>query len=447
VTAEVHLLGVGGAGMSGIARVLQGHGRTVSGCDRSSAAIEELRAEGIDARLGHDPAHLQPDMEVIVSSAVADDEPELAAARSRGLRVRHRADVLADIVASGEGICVAGAHGKTSTTALVAYVLEQCGEEPTFLVGGTVPQLGTNARVGRGRYVVAEADESDGSLARLRPRAAILLNAELDHHDHFGSLEDLHALFRDWVAELPRQGLLVLHDSLDYPSPSERRRFGAGPGEGWRALEIAPDGEGTRFVLAAPGRAELPLLVGVPGAHNALNATAALALLDWAGIRPERAAAPLAAFRGASRRYERRGEVGGIRLVDDYAHHPSELVATLAAARGEAAPGRLLACFQPHMPWRTRMFADGFAEALRGADAACVCDVYVARGAAEPGVTGELVVQSAHRQDAAFPIAWTPAYPDAAEWVVRTARPGDLVLTLGAGPVDGVLELVRERLT
>jgi UDP-N-acetylmuramate--alanine ligase len=439
-------MGVGGAGMSGIARVLQGYGRTVSGCDRSTAAIDELRAEGIDARVGHDPAHLHGDVEVIVSSAVAGDEPELAAARSRGLRVRHRADVLADIVASGDGICVAGAHGKTSTTALIAYVLEECGEEPTFLVGGAVPQLGSNARVGRGRFVVAEADESDGSLARLRPRAAIVLNAELDHHDHFGSLDDLHALFRAWVAELPRDGTLVLHDSLDYPSPAALRRFGSGPGEGWRALDIAPEGEGTRFVLSAPGRADLPLRVGLPGAHNALNATAALATLDWAGISPERAAAPLAAFRGASRRYERRGEVAGIRLVDDYAHHPSELAATLAAARGEAAPGRLLACFQPHMPWRTRMFAEGFAEALRLADAACVCDVYVARGATDPAVTGELVVESALRQDADFPIAWTPGYDDAAAWIVSTARPGDLVLTLGAGPVDSVLELVRERL-
>jgi len=432
--------------MSGIARVLQGHGRTVSGCDRSPSAIEELRAEGIDVKLGHDPSHLHGDMEVIVSSAVSDDEPELAAARRRGLRVRHRADVLADIVASADGICVAGAHGKTSTSALIAFVLAECGEEPTFLIGGTVPQLGTNARVGRGRFVVAEADESDGSLARLRPRAAVVLNAELDHHDHFGSLDDLHALFREWVAELPHEGALVLHDSLDYPSPAQLRRFGAGPGEGWRALDAAPDGEGTRFTLAVPGRAELPLRIGVPGAHNALNATAALAMLDWAGISPERAAAPLAAFRGASRRYERRGEVSGIRLVDDYAHHPSELAATLAAARGEAAPGRLLACFQPHMPWRTRMFADGFAEALRLADAACVCDVYVARGAADPDVSGELVVQSAHGQDPAFPIAWTPTYEDAGEWVARTARPGDLVLTLGAGPVDGVLELVRERL-
>jgi UDP-N-acetylmuramate--alanine ligase len=446
MSSELHLLGIGGAGMSGIARVLRGHGRTVSGCDRSAAAVDELIAEGIDARLGHDPAHLHADMELIVSSALDETEPELVAARDRGLRVRHRSDLLAEIVASGDGICVAGAHGKTSTTALIAYVLHECGEDPTFLVGGGVPQLGSNARVGSGRFVVAEADESDGSLARLRPRAAVVLNAELDHHDHFGSLDDLHALFRAWVAELPRQGLLVLHESLDYRSDAELRRYGAGPGEGWRVHDIAPDDEGTRFVLTAPGRDPLALRIGVPGAHNALNATAALALLDWAGIRPERAAAPLAAFRGAARRYERRGEVAGIRLVDDYAHHPSELAATLAAARGEAAPGRLLACFQPHMPWRTRMFADAFAAALRLADAACVCDVYVARGVSEPDVTGELVVASAQRQDPAFSIAWTPGYADAADWIARTARSGDLVLTLGAGPVDEVLELARERL-
>jgi UDP-N-acetylmuramate--alanine ligase len=274
----------------------------------------------------------------------------------------------------------------------------------------------------------------------------VVLNAELDHHDHFASLDDLHQLFRDWVAELPAEGALVLHDSLDYPSDAELRRFGAGPGEGWRALDVAPEGDGIRFVLAAPDRAPVRLRLGVPGAHNALNATAALALLEWAGIGPERAAEPLAAFRGAARRYERRGEVAGIRLVDDYAHHPTELAATLSAARAETAPGRLLACFQPHMPWRTSMFADDFASALLLADAACVCDVYVARGAADPEVTGELIVQSAHRQDAAFPIAWTPEYADAADWIARTARPGDLVLTLGAGPVDVVLDLVRERL-
>ena len=302
-----------------------------------------------------------------------------------------------------------------------------------------MPQLGSNARVGRAGYVVAEADESDGSLARLRPRAAVVLNAELDHHDHFASLDDLHALFRAWVAELPREGLLVLHDSLDYPPGSELRRYGAGPGGLARTRRRRPDGDGTRFVLAAPGREPLPLRLGVPGAHNALNATAALAAARLGRHRPERAAAPLAAFRGAARRYERRGEVAGIRLVDDYAHHPSELAATLTAARGEAAARAAAGLLPAAHALAHEQFADGFAEALRLADAACVCDVYVARGAADPAVTGELVVESARRQDPAFPIAWTPGYADAADWIVRTARPGDLVLTLGAGPVDCVL--------
>ena len=446
MSAAVHLLGIGGAGMSGIARVLRGYGREVSGCDRSPAAVEALTAEGIAVSLGHDPAHLRAGMELIVSTALDESEPELAAARRQGLRIRHRSEVLADIVASGDGICVAGAHGKTSTTALIAYVLSECGEDPTFLVGGDVPQLGVNARVGSGTLVVAEADESDGSLARLRPRAAVVLNAELDHLDHYASLDDLHELFRAWVAELPPEGALVLHDSLDYASEAELRRFGAGPGEGWRALDVVPEGDGIRFVLEAPGHDVVPVRLGMPGAHNALNATAALAVLDWAGISPERATAPLAAFRGATRRYDRKGEVAGIRLVDDYAHHPSELAATLQAARSETGQGRLLACFQPHMPWRTRLFADGFASALRLADAACVCDVYVARGAADPDVTGELIVQSAQRQDPAFPIVWTPEYADAADWIARTARAGDLVLTLGAGPVDDVIGLVRERL-
>ncbi|HEY3614147.1 MAG TPA: Mur ligase domain-containing protein, partial [Gaiellales bacterium] len=181
MSSELHLLGIGGAGMSGLARVLRGHGRTVSGCDRSPAAVELLRAEGIDARLGHDPSHVHAGLELIVSTALDEREPELVAAREQGVRIRHRSEVLAEIVASGDGICVAGAHGKTSTSALIAYVLAECGEDPTFLIGGAVPQLGGNARVGAGRFVVAEADESDGSLARLRPRAAVVLNAELDH--------------------------------------------------------------------------------------------------------------------------------------------------------------------------------------------------------------------------------------------------------------------------
>lgn len=441
MTRELHLIGIAGAGMSALARVAHGQGLEVSGCDRSADGVKLLCAEGIAAVLGHDPGHLHAGVEVVVSGAVAEDEPELARARELGLRVLHRAELLAELVAGRRSICVAGAHGKTTTSALIAYVLSELGADPTFLVGGQVSQLGTNGRAGAGPLLVAEADESDGSLARLAPACAIVLNIELDHHDHFASVAELEALFAEWTARVPADGLVVLGDGLDLPAVAERRFAGAGPGEGWRALDVHADADGTRFTLAIPGRDPQPARLAIPGAHNASNAVAALAALDWAGIDPARALAPLARFRGAGRRFERHGEVAGIRLVDDYAHHPTELAATLAAARPIAGAGRLIACFQPHMPWRTRAFAAEFAAALGAADLACVCDVYVARGEGEEGVTGELIVE---RGGSA--LAYTPTYAEAAAWIVDRARPGDLVLTMGAGPVDSVLELVRAQL-
>ena len=442
MTRELHLIGIAGAGMSALARVAHGQGLEVSGCDRSADGVKQLRAEGIAAVLGHDPAHLHAGVEVFVSGAVARDEPELARARELDLRVLHRAELLAELVAGRRSICVAGAHGKTTTSALIAYVLSELGADPTFLVGGQVSQLGTNGRAGAGPLLVAEADESDGSLARLAPACAIVLNIELDHHDHFASLGELEALFAEWTARVPADGLVVLGDGLDLPAVAERRCAGVGPGEGWRALDVHADADGTRFTLAIPGRDPQPACLAIPGAHNAANAVAALAALDWAGIEPARALAPLARFRGAGRRFERHGEVAGVRLVDDYAHHPTELAATLAAARPIAGDGRLIACFQPHMPWRTRAFAAEFAAALGAADLACVCDVYVARGEGEEGVTGELIVE---RGGSA--LAYTPTYAAAAAWIVERARPGDLVLTMGAGPVDSVLELVRAQLS
>ncbi len=441
MTRELHLIGIAGAGMSALARVAHGQGLEVSGCDRSADGVKLLRAEGIAAVLGHHPAHLHAGVEVVVSGAVAEDEPELARARELGLRVLHRAELLAELVAGRRSICVAGAHGKTTTSALIAYVLSELGADPTFLVGGQVSQLGTNGRAGAGPLLVAEADESDGSLARLAPACAIVLNIELDHHDHFASVAELEALFAEWTARVPADGLVVLGDGVDLPAVAERRFAGAGPGEGWRALDVHADADGSRFTLAIPGRDPQPACLAIPGAHNASNAVAALAALDWAGIEPARALAPLARVRGAGRRLVGDGEVAGIRLVDDYAHHPTELAATLAAARPIAGAGRLIACFQPHMPWRTRAFAAEFAAALGAADLACVCDVYVARGEGEEGVTGELIVE---RGGSA--LAYTPTYAEAAAWIVDRARPGDLVLTMGAGPVDSVLEIVRAQL-
>jgi len=447
VSRRLHLMGVGGAKMSGLARVLAARGDAVSGCDRAdSAVLTQLRALGIECLVGHDPAHLAAIDELGYSSAIAPGEPELVAARSGDVAVRHSTELLAEIVASGTGVCVAGAHGKTTTSALLAYALSELGEAPTYLVGGDVPQLGASARAGEGHVVVAEADESDGSLTQLRPKVAIVLNIDLDHHDRFPSLEALTELFRAWAAALPADGLLVAADALDLPTEAQVRTFGPGHGEGWRALDVAPRAGGVDFVVAAPGRHHERVSLALPGEHNALNATAALAALDWLGFAPDRAAAAIASFTGAGRRFEARGEARGIRVVDDYAHHPTELAAVLRAARPLAGAGRIVVCFQPHMPWRTRALQREFAQALLGADAACVCELYLARGEAEPGVSASLVVDRARELEPAFEIAFTPAYEEAAAWLERPARPGDLVLTLGAGPVDRVGDLLLERL-
>ena len=432
--------------MSGIARVLAGRGVEVSGCDRSTAAAAELTAAGVPCLVGHDPAHLRPGMRIGRSTAVAEDEPELAAARRAGLEIRHRSELLAEIVATGRGICVAGAHGKTTTSAMLAFVLEELGERPTFVIGGEVPQLGANARAGSGALVVAEADESDGSLAVLRPACAIVLNVELDHHDHFPSLEALVELLGRWTRTLPADGLLVCGDGVELPTAAPVRRAGTGPGPGWRALEPAPAGRAVAFTLAPPGGGRRRVQLSVPGVHNAANAAAALAALDWAGVPPSDAVPALERFRGAGRRFDVLGEARGVRVVDDYAHHPTELEATLAAARTYADGGRVLACFQPHMPWRTRALQRGFATALAAADAACVCDVYIARGDAEEGVSGKLVVDRLAELAPDRPLAWTPSYDDAASWLLARARPGDLIVTMGAGPVDRVAALVLEAL-
>jgi UDP-N-acetylmuramate--alanine ligase len=447
VTRRLHLIGVGGAGMSAIARVLAAQGVEVSGCDRSdSPALAALREEGVDACAGHDPAHVADAPEVGVSSAIDDDLPELASARAQGLRILHRADLLAEIIA-GEprSIAVAGTHGKTTTSGMLAFVLQRLDLDPTFIVGGELPQLGANARAGSGP-LVAEADESDGSLARLRPGCAIVLNVELDHHDTFASLADLQALLAGWTQTLPASGRLVVGDGVELPSDAPVVRAGLDAGAGWRASEVVGEGRGVRFVLRRPGHPDLPVALDVPGTHNAANAAAALAALDWAGVPPERAAPVLASFRGAGRRFDEHGEVAGVRLVDDYAHHPSELAASLAAARTYAAGGRVLACFQPHMPWRTRALQSEFAQALLAADAACVCDVYVARGQADPEVSGELIVARGLELDPERPLGWTPGYQDAADWLAARVRSGDVVITMGAGPVDTVVALLRERI-
>jgi UDP-N-acetylmuramate--alanine ligase len=391
-------VGIGGAGMSALALVAHAWGAKVGGSDRErSSYVDRLEAEGVPVTIGHDGASVPEGAEVIVSSAIAPDNPEVTRAR-----VTKRGEFLAELVALTPSIVVAGAHGKTTTTAMIAFVLDRLALDPAFLIGGEIPQLGGNARAGEG-WLVAEGDESDRSLELLRPQIAVVTNVDLDHHATFSSEAEVRDLFERWLAEAPDA---VRGDDLE---PT--------------ALEL-----------------------GVPGEHNRRNAAAALAALELAGVLRDAAERVLPEFTGAGRRFERRGQARGVTVYDDYGHHPREISATLAAARSAAGSGRVLVVFQPHLYSRTRHLAGELATALSAADAVAVTSVYAAREEPVEGVEGRLVVEALVAERPGMPVAWTPEIEDAVRFLSRRARPGDLVLTIGAGDVERAGPLLLEEL-
>lgn len=431
-----HLIGIGGAGMSVIAALLVARGETVSGSDqRDGAVLAALRERGVRVHVGHAAAHVEQlpeDAVVVVSSAVRSSNPELAAARSLGLRVLHRSQALAHLMSGHRVVAVAGAHGKTTTSAMLAVALREAGAAPSFAIGAPVrggdPLSGAGA--GQGRDFVAEADESDGSFLAYEPFVALVTNVEPDHLDHFGSREAFEEVFAEFAARVRPEGALVA--CLD--DPGARRLAERVRAEGRRVVTYgtAPDADvlldlAAREVRGTTGRARLEL--AVPGEHNLLNATGALAALEVLGLDAATAAHGLAAFRGTGRRFEERGAVGGVRVVDDYAHHPTEVRALLRAAREVAGDGRVLVLFQPHLFSRTAHFAEEFAAALSLADLAVVSDVYAAREDPLPGVSGETITR--HLPGALF----VADRHEAALHLAAQARPGDLVLTVGAGDV------------
>ena len=412
---KVHLVGIGGAGMSGWARVAVQLGARVSGSDRvDSPALEKLRALGVEVRVGHDAANVPEGADVFVSTAIPADNPE------RVPGARPRAALLAELTALKKVIAIAGAHGKTTTTSMAAHALLGAGAEPGYLIGGALRTTGENADWGAGEWLVVEADESDKSMLALDADVAVVLNIELDHHATYGSLAELNEVFDAFRAgaparvvapELAREGDTVFapEDVVLEPGGS---RFA------WRGHEVR---------------------LQVPGAHNARNAAAALEAIRVAGAAdPAAAVAALASFAGAGRRFERLGETAsGALVVDDYAHHPTEVAATIAAARS-LAPRRLIAIFQPHLYSRTQELHREFGAALATADVAVALDVYPARERAEdfPGVSGKLIAEAAADAAAGRPVFWLPTFDEAQAVLAPRLRPGDLVLVLGAGDVD-----------
>ncbi len=452
---RVHFVGIGGAGMSGIARILLARGVAVSGSDRAaSEQLDELAALGAVVRVGHAAANVAgADTLVTTPSAIGDTNIEVVEARRRGIRIVPRAAALASLMIGKRGVAVTGTHGKTTTTSMLTTVLRQHGCDPSYVIGGILTETGLGAADGTGDLFVAEADESDGSFLMLSPSAAVVTCIEAEHLDNYENLAHIEATFAAFARKIREGGLLVAcrddHGAASLAAataglPLRVRTYGESPDADYRMSGVTGLGMSTRLTVTPGDPGPLTLTIGVPGRHNALNAAAAFVTAVELGVPAGSAAAGLAAYRGARRRMEPKGEVEGVRVLDSYAHHPTEVAADLTAARDIAAGGRVIAVFQPHLYSRTRIFAADFGAALGLADEVLVLDVYAAREDPEPGITGMTVAAEVPGGQARFVPA--AAVPDT---IAGLAKPGDLVLTMGAGDVTTlgpmIVTALRER--
>ncbi len=431
----LHFVGIGGAGMSGLALVSHALGARVTGSDRAdSPALARLRAVGIEPAIGHDAANVPVGGEVIVSTAIPDDNPELSAARAASAPVLHRGELLGELSRMKRTIAVSGAHGKTTTASMAAHALRGAGRDPAFLIGGELRSAAANAAWGTGDWAVIEADESDRSFLELGRDVAVITNIELDHHATYANLGELQHAFEEFAESAL---LRVLGPDVEVGGAGESVRIGIEAGDlAAERVELLPGG--SRFQV---GDAAVELRV--PGRHNVLNALAALAACRAAGVELGEAGAALADFSGAGRRFEEHGRTpGGAEVYDDYAHHPTEVRATLEAARtlADAQRRRLVACFQPHLYSRTSALARDFGRALALADVVVVTDVYPARERAEdfPGVSGLLVAEAAADAAAGRPVWWLRGLDEAERMLAAELGEQDLLVTLGAGDVDRV---------
>jgi UDP-N-acetylmuramate--alanine ligase len=451
---RVHFIGIGGVGMAGLARVLLARGVPVSGSDaKASATTDALRALGATVHIGHDGAHVADADTVVVTTAARDGNPELLEARRRGLLVLHRSQALAALMRGRRALAVAGTAGKTTTTSMLTVALQHCGADPSFAIGGELTETGETAAEGTGDLFVAESDESDGSFLMYSPAVAIVTNVEPDHLDHYGTPDAVTAAFEAFADRIVPGGVLVA--CADDPgsaalAASARGRgrevltYGVRPDADVRVVDLDVSGPGARFGLVHRDDV-VRLQLRVPGAHNALNASAAWTAGVRLGFDPACLADGLGAFGGTRRRFETKGVASGVRVVDDYAHHPTKVAAVLRAVRGVSGDGRVLVLFQPHLYSRTRIFAAEFGAALGLADEVVVLDVYGAREDPEPGVTGELVARAVPLPPDR--VAFEPDPPSAVRRVADRAAPGDVVLTMGAGDVTALGSALLDRLS
>jgi len=456
-TRRIHFVGIGGIGMSGIAELLANLGYEVSGSDaKSSETTARLARLGVRVGLGHAAEYVGAADVVVVSSAIQEANPEVDDARRRGIPVIPRAEMLAELMRLKYGIAIAGAHGKTTTTSMIALVLERAGLDPTAVIGGRLSAFGSNARLGRGDYMVAEADESDRSFLKLSPSIAVITNIDREHMESYGSWDALQQAFVDFANKVPFYGAVVAcadDGPVHALVPRMTRRvitYGyAGSDAQISGEDMALEAFGSccRVLQTAPDRAPVDLgalTLRVPGRHNLLNALGATAVALEVGVPFTRIAAAMEEFRGAERRFELRGEERGVMVVDDYGHHPTEIAAVIAAARA-GINRRLLVVFQPHRYTRTRDLLDAFGDALGAADEIVLTDIYPAGEPSIPGVTIEAVERAVHKTGR--PVHVVKSLDDLPRMVAALARPGDLVITLGAGSIgtipDRILAVLR----
>jgi len=468
----IHFIGIGGAGLSAIATVLLEQGYTISGSDlRASPVTERLARLGATVHIGHAAANLGDADWVVVSSAVPDGNPEVEEARRRGIPVVKRAEWLGRMMADKRGVAVAGTHGKTTTTAMIALILRDAGLDPTFIVGGDIPRLGTNAAAGSGDVFVIEADEYDHTFLGLQPEIAVVTVVEWDHPDCYPTPASMNEAFRQFVALVPPGGLVIgcgdepgVQELFEEIGRLENRKnersmgdlqasspptfqpcnlllttYGLNAGNDWRAIELRPNAQGNYdFTLARAGARLGEVSLGVPGTHNVKNALAALVVAGELGVPFDQAAATLADFTGVGRRFEIKGQAGGVLVVDDYAHHPTEIRATLAGARARYPDRATWALFQPHTYSRTRALLDDFAAAFADADHVVVVDIFAAREVDDGSVSSRDIVDRMRHPDARY----VGPLDDAAAFLAARLRPGDVLITLGAGDGYRVGEMV-----
>jgi len=443
---RIHFIGVGGIGMSGIAELLVRNGYSVSGSDlKESELCLQLQRIGIKIFKGHEPQNIEGADLVVYSSAVNETNPEFAAAKQKEIPCIPRAEMLAELMRLKYGIAVAGAHGKTTTTSMIALALTQGGVDPTIVVGGRMDNFGgTNARLGSGDFMVVEADESDGSFNKLTPSIAVVTNMDREHMDHYETMAQLKKAFVSFLNKVPFYGLSVVCGDDPYlrmllgKVTRRKKTYGFGKMNSYQITDYSPMAEGSRFRVRV-GKDLLDVKLKVPGKHNALNAVAALAVADELSVSRATTLEALYAYQGVQRRFQKRGELRGVSFIDDYAHHPTEISATLSAARERFPKSKIRVVFQPHRYSRTEDLFDQFSTCFRFCDAVAVTNIYAAGETPIPGVTSENLADAISKSG--HPLALHQEKPiQAVESWLEQSEPGDIILTLGAGDLPSVYQ-------